>query len=71
MARKKKMSPAQKAAVRWEDPANESATGQNDTSNNSSSEDAPVNGDHFVISIVLILVVAVAAMIYASTQGGF
>lgn len=68
MGRKRKMTPSEKASARWDDEPDVLEGRQ-------ASDDAPVgeepaNGDHFVISLALIGVVAVVAIVFTTMQGG-
>ncbi len=64
MSRKRKMTPSEKASARWDDDAAMHA------SDEPSAEEKPANGDHFIISLALIGIVAIAAIVFTTMQGG-
>lgn len=69
MSRNKKMTPAQKAAARWNADENDTASnGKGHTA--PAGEDESANGDHFIISLVLIGVVSIVAIVFTTIQGG-
>lgn len=63
MGRKRKMTPSQKASARWDDAAMSA-------SDEHPAGEEPANGDHFIISLALIGVVAIAAIVFTTMQGG-
>lgn len=64
MSRKRKMTPSQKASARWDDDVAMHAADE------PSVDEKPANGDHFVVSLALIGVVAIAAIVFTTMQGG-
>ena len=68
MSHKKKMTPAQKAAARWD--ADEGTLADSANEMTPAGKEEPANGDHFVISLVLIGIVSVAAIVFTTMQGG-
>ena len=80
MGRKRKATPAEKASARWNAAPAAAGDGKRAKAPTEASQqeapggkrppEEPVNGDHFVISLALIGVVAIAAIVYITMQGG-
>lgn len=65
MSRKRKMTPSEKASARWDDDLDAHVGDEAPV-----EDDKPANGDHFVISLALIGIVAIAAIVFTTMQGG-
>lgn len=72
---KKKMTPAQRASARWSDVETKIVDGPDEADSHARIDpddlkSEPANGDHLIISIVLIAIVVVAGAVFTTMQGG-